>query len=66
MENKISVKIELDAKEFIEKLRLNRIKIGSDDEIKSLAETFNLVMKYFKINQEEYLKLVKLGDNKNV
>ena len=48
------------ALEFFKKLSINRIKTGNSDESESRAKLIDIVVKFFKENNSEYLKLLKI------
>ena len=66
MTNKSSVKLSEESKTFLKKFRLNRIKTNTDDKILSYADLVDILTKYFRLNNERYLELVKLEEDKNV
>ena len=57
---KKSIKISDNGMQFLNKLRTNRRKAEVDEKDSSLWELIEIIVKYFKNNNEEYLKLVKL------
>lgn len=63
MSNKESLKISANAKQFLEKLMTNRIKLDQQP-LKSFSESIELIQKYFKNNNPEYIKMLK--ENLNV
>jgi len=64
MSNKESLKVSKKAKDFISQVMINRIKLDKTP-LKSFSEAIELMQKYFKANNEEYLKMLK-EDVKNV
>lgn len=66
MTNKSSIKLSEESITFLKKFRLNRIKTNTDEEILSYAGLVDVVVKYFRLNNERYLELVKMEKDKNV
>jgi len=68
MKNKVTIKISLNGKRFLEKLRINRIKVSSDDTILSYAELLDSIVQFFKLNNDAYKSAIniKLGGKTNV
>lgn len=64
MSNKESLKVSKKAKDFISQVMINRIKLDQKP-LKSFSEAIELIQKYFKANNDEYLKMLK-EDVKNV
>lgn len=62
---KTSIKISDAGREFLNKLRTNRRKADVDEKDLSFWILFDIIVKYFKNNNDEYIKLVKL-EVKNV
>jgi len=61
--NKTSIKFSDNCLSFLNKARLNRIKIG-ESELKSYDETLELIANYFKLNNYEYSEMLKMENNK--
>lgn len=57
MENQQSIKISKIGKEFIKQIQINRIKLDLDS--LTQVQVLELVSKYFKENNQEYLKMLK-------
>lgn len=58
MTNKESLKVSTKAKEFLEKIINNRIKLDKP-KLNSISEAIELIQKYFKSNDREYIKMLK-------
>jgi len=65
MSIKTSIKVSTQAIIFLKNLSKNRIKTDVDNEGLSYWKLFDLIVKYFKNNNEQYLDLVKLKENNN-
>lgn len=65
--NKVSVKLEQEATGFFKKLRINVIRAGGSEEAldMSYADLMEEVVKYFKIDNVAYTRMVE-GIAKNV
>lgn len=61
-----SVKVNDSGVGFLKKLRTNRRKIEIDEEDLSYSKLIGVITKYFKMNNDEYHKLIKLEADKNV
>jgi len=60
-ENSISIRLPLGYKEFLDKLAVNRIKIGTETTSKlSTVYLTEILIKFFKLNNECYIKLVNM------
>ena len=57
MENPQSIKMSKKGKEFIKQIQINRIKL--DLESVTQVEALELICKYFKTHNKEYLEMVK-------
>ena len=64
MSNNESLKVSKNGKTFLTQIMINRIKLDKKP-LKSFSEALELIQKYFKTNNEEYLKMLK-EDVKNV
>ena len=64
MSNNESLKVSKNGKTFLTQIMINRIKLDKKP-LKSFSEALELIQKYFKTNNEEYLKMLK-DDVKNV
>jgi hypothetical protein len=64
MGNNESLKVSKKGKEFLSQIMINRIKLDQKP-LKSFSETIELIQKYFKINNDQYLKMLK-EESKNV
>jgi hypothetical protein len=58
VENKMSIKVSPKAKEFLKQILINRIKIDKTP-LNSLSDGLELIQKYFKLNNTEYLKMLQ-------
>lgn len=56
--NKTSIKFSDNCLNFLNNVRLNRIKVGGD-EMKSYDESLELVVKFFKDNNDEYIQMLR-------
>jgi len=63
MENKTSVKLSGEVTEFLKNFRKNRTKVDMDEDYLSYSRLLEIIVKYFKNNNEEYLGIVKLPEN---
>jgi len=66
MKNKRVIKVSPEFYKFIENLNTNRIKVGSEKKSLYLCETPDIVVKYFKKNNERYLELCKMERNDGI
>ena len=66
MENKSSVKLSKENKYFLKKLGINRIKLDMDKRALSYSDLMQIIRKYFKLNNDRYLELVKSEVGENV
>lgn len=57
--NLISIKVNNQGTAFLKKLKLNRIKVGKEEDL-SYHKLFDLIVNYFKLNNEDYLKLLNM------
>lgn len=64
MKNKESLKVSKEVKSFLEQIMTNRIKLDKNP-LKSFSEALELIMRYFKNNNKEYIDMLK-EDYKNV
>jgi|LGVF01.1.fsa_nt_gb hypothetical protein len=66
MQNKSSVKLSEESKEFLKRLRINRIKINAnmDNEFLSYADLVDIIVKYFKLDKANYMELIKMQGSK--
>lgn len=67
MKNYISIKVTGSFKDFIENLRATRRSkvIGTDKEMLTQTETIELIVKYFKLNNDRFMELLKMENKKN-
>jgi len=65
MKNKRSIKISEDFYNFLIKYGANRVKAGMELKTKDLCEMPDIIVKYFKSDNERYLELVKMEVEKN-
>lgn len=63
MVNKTSIKVSDEGIEFLKRFRDNRRKIGIDKEDLSYWKLVGIIRKYFKLNHERYLELIKVKEN---
>ncbi len=66
--NGVSMKIDLNAKDFIDNVRATRRSkiVGSDTNLLSQRETLNVIVNYFKANNDSFQSLIKFENKKNV
>ena len=60
MENKRPMKVSQKCYDFLENLGSNRIKVGSEKRTLPLCVLPDVIVKYFKLNNERYMELCKL------
>jgi hypothetical protein len=58
--NSESVRLGKNFKDFINRIKINRIKSDVDDSSLSSVGVANLIVKYFKLNNPRYLELLKM------
>lgn len=58
--NKVTVRISGESYEFLKKLKNNRLKLDIDNLPISYPEAMDIIMKFFKNNNDQYLKIVKM------
>ena len=63
--NYLNVRMSNAGIEFLKRFRINRLKQEIDKDVLSNAVLFDLIVKYFKNNNDEYLKIVNM-EIKNV
>lgn len=56
--NLTSCKVAPEVLSFIQKMKVNRIKTGNSEAIESNSDMFNIIVKFFKNNNDIYLKLL--------
>jgi hypothetical protein len=61
MVSKRSEKMSMKKIEFNKKLKVNRIKADTDDEPLAFWRLDDLIVDYFKANNDRYLEVVKMG-----
>ena len=66
MNSKISVKLSEQGLSFLQKFKTNRRKADTDEEDLAYWKLIEVIAKYFKLNNDEYLKVVNMEWNKNV
>lgn len=67
MINAENIRISPKGKDFLKRFITNRRKIGTDEEDISYWKCLELIEKYFKNNNDEYIELTKIKwSNKNV
>jgi len=59
MTAKIPLRISSEGIEFLKRFRNNRRKVGIDDKDKAYWELIEIIERYFKLNNDSYLELVK-------
>lgn len=59
-----SAQVTEDFHRFISKLIANRIISNPDEDKISKWEAYNLIVKYFKLNNDKYIELIKLQRDK--
>lgn len=64
MENKTSVKLSGEVTDFLKNFRKNRTKVDMDEDYLSYSRLLEIIVKYFKDNNERYLEAVKLPESK--
>lgn len=60
MKNKRTMKVSDEFHNFILKFGANRVKSDMEMQTKSLCELPDIIVKYFKLNNDRYLELVKM------
>lgn len=58
--NTATVRISVESYEFLKKLKNNRLKLDIDNLPISYPEAMDIIMKFFKNNNDQYLKIVKM------
>lgn len=58
--NKTSVKLSNVGIDFLKNLRTNRRKVETDDKDLSYWELIEVMVKYFKLNNDKYIEVVKI------
>lgn len=66
MKGGTSTKLSENTRIFLKNLRTNRRKTDIDETDLSYSGLLDLIVKHFKNNQDEYLKIVKIPAVKNV
>lgn len=66
IDNKRSIKLSNSGIEFLNRLKINRIKADSDDKPMVYWELLELIDKYFKLSTLSYRDLLKMEANTNV
>jgi hypothetical protein len=57
--NLSSCKVKPEVLDFINKMKVNRIKTSNSEKIESNSDMFDLIVKFFKFNNSIYLKLLE-------
>ena len=65
MTNNTAQKLDSDVIEFLDRFRVNRIKQDMETKYISYNRLIKIMVNYFKLNNDEYINLVKLMENKN-
>jgi len=60
MENKKPMKVSKEWYDFVEKFGANRVKAGKDLRTLPFCQLPDIIVKYFKINNDRYLELVNM------
>lgn len=58
-----SVRLSNDFLEFLKKISRNRIKLDIGEDILTMTGSADLIVNYFKNNNERYLKMIKEEEN---
>lgn len=59
MTNYKSCRLSKEGIDFLKKMAINRIKTGNSEELESRTKMMDAVVKFFKLNNDQYLKLLK-------
>lgn len=65
MKGKNAIKISDEGLVFLKNMKRNRIKMDADKEGASYWELLEIISKYFKIHNDNYLKLIKMKLDKH-
>lgn len=65
MVNKRSIKVSEEFYNFLLKYGANRVKQDMEMQTKDLCDLPDIIVKYFKSDNERYLELVRMEDKKN-
>jgi len=65
MKLKTSTKISDQGREFLHKVSLNCIKMDTETREISYSEVIERIESYFKLNNDKYLEMVKMGVKQN-
>jgi len=60
MANEVSLKVSLSGREFVRKMVINRIKVSDDGNVMNFTQAFDMVVKYFKDNNDRYKELISM------
>jgi|LSQX01.1.fsa_nt_gb hypothetical protein len=67
MTNGVSIRVSKETTNFLKRFLINRIKSDTETETtKSYLYLLDIIVKYFKMNNQEYLALVKMEAPKHV
>jgi len=66
MKNKISLRVSKDFYNFVLKFGANRVKADMELQTLSLCELPDIIVKYFKLNNDKYLDLVNMETNNGI
>ena len=59
--NFCTVKVTDDTLEFLKKIPMNRVRINLEEEkLISITESLSLIERYFKLNNNRYMELIKM------
>ena len=59
-DNGTSVRLSDEFRQFIKRMKYNRIKADVDSDILSTKDAADILVKYFKLNNDSYIKLVNM------
>ncbi len=59
------VRISNDAMEFLKKIKTNRIRVGTEERPISFIDAVDLLVKFFKLNNDQYLRYLKMENKKD-
>jgi len=59
-DNKRPIKVSDEFYNFLKKLGTNRIRVGIVDEVENLCNLPDIIVKYFKVNNDRYLELCNM------
>lgn len=59
-DNGTSIRLSNEFREFLKRMKYNRIKADVDNDILSAMDAADILVKYFKLNNDRYLELVNM------